>query len=534
MYNNKKNKLILSSTIGLLLSGCASISSQVVCTKNKMANTKACEAEKPAFGDGITYYLPRRDIRLHVSIAPSKKDVSTSGSSDKTTATISTAVNQPIDLSIGAANPKTPAPDPAPTAPKTVPLSVTITLVNNYLSETIPDPDNIFLLRYNKNYIGENNMAVGVNSYGLLTVTHADTINKINEIAKNIGADIAIATIGAGTATAPTDQPATRAKALETFSFENKKPGSIAPSADVSYKFSADSDTPNCNERGEEYDLVFNPKDSINSATVCGKTITVEPIFEQQANLKSSYRIDPEDDGWDSFYNLLTEAKGFLDVTHLHNKHNTLPGLFYKQDLPYWVKITESGKIEQKCSRVNALEAGNESNKESADTRCTADDFKCADGTDIKTDKNGLKYCASRSPKIYFHALALSPNESKIFFAPITETLFTDNTSDITLINGVVNQLAENTDSELLALTKMPASVMSGYTSALGNVFSNLNTVYTNQGQAQTSQMGVLLGAQKLARCQMAIDINRALFANKSEEDQATALNNIQSACGGQ
>ena len=168
MSINSRKMLLLFFLYGVLsiLNGCASISSQIVCGKSHLAREKLCD-EKISLGDGIVYYLPKRFIRVNVAVTESNEGAMDSQS--KVCATLNPSQNVSIDSQ--------------PLVKRCeIKKKVIVTVVNNSVTETIPDPDHVFLLRYNKNYIGENNMVIGVNNYGLLSVTHADTVNKINEI----------------------------------------------------------------------------------------------------------------------------------------------------------------------------------------------------------------------------------------------------------------------------------------------------------------------------------------------------------------
>jgi len=54
--------------------------------------------------------------------------------------------------------------------------------------------------------------------------------------------------------------------------------------------------------------------------------------------------------------------------------------------------------------------------------------------------------------------------------------------------------------------------------------------VSKNESTAQTSQLSVLLNAQKITRCQMAIAANS--LVGKKGDDLTVAYNAIQTACG--
>ncbi|MCK9398026.1 MAG: hypothetical protein M0Q44_20870 [Methylobacter sp.] len=525
MFKNKFCSALVTFGVLAVLNGCASISTEIVCSKVE----KSCDSDetitdrgltyyrpKISTADGITYYLPRRDIRINFSIKEEKPDSAASTPAKNASVTAAAASGQDINIAIRTAAPKCPvtkksadkqtcktqestsqpASSPKENKPETK-KTVTVTVANNYISDIIPDVENVFLLHYNKNYIANNNMSVGVNSMGLLSVTHADTVNKINEIAANIGADVAMASYGAGFIPQANSDPR---KALTTTPID--KPGSVALE-DRSVSYTSNQ----CELNEGEYSILVNPKQEFLKKKNCrekpdangckieipickGVTVKISRLFVD-SHLHDSFRIKPVDI-WDETYNRFTQMRNFLDITHLHNKFggNYYPGLFYKQDLPYSISVYN---FDYQSNKLNSI-----------------------------------------SERYQSQFIAFSPNESPVYFAPITQTLFTDNTSDITLVNGVVNTLQENTDSELQALTQIPANVLGGYTSAVGKVFSSMTDVIKNKGTitttAQSNELAILVGAEKIKRCQMAIANNDT--KDKTGDDLTKALNNIQTACG--
>lgn len=414
MYYFSKN-ISIPCLYGLvaMLSGCASISSEMVCGNNVDTN---CSKD---VDDGITYYMPKRSIRLTIT-------VSTETGNNK---------------------------------------KVVVNVDNNYTTETTPDLSRVFLLRYNKNLIGQNNMYIGVNSYGLLSVTHSDTISKINQIASNIAMDVAVSSIGVGLPPTPGATPDTNSALTTPF---EKLPGSLGePAQPSSHSVTINNVTTSCGDGS--YSLLIDPKNPSelqDRSTTCGVDIKITSGFKTSdlESHKDSKRIT-SGDRWNTFSNTLD--------FHSHNKGHSLPGLFYKQDLPY-----------------------------------------------IVTVKHG-------EAKSQF--IALSPNESKIYFAPIVKTLFTDNTSDISLVNGVVTTLRENTDSEILALTKIPADALGAYTDSIGKVFSGIGTSLKAQKESVSSEISLLNNMAKIRQCQVAIATNN--ITGKTGDELNKAFMNIQTAC---
>ena len=527
-YNKKSIALICIYGSFLGLNGCASITSEVICGNDIGKEVDACEKKKNV-GDGIVYYLPKRDIRIDIAVA--KSGSAGGGASPTTTvnSTITTSTDSPQNISTtissGAKSDKPKSAQRASTKAKgkntksnakesgdvqkpmdTQKAKVTITIPNNRDTETLTVLNHVFLLRYSKNWIGDNNMGVGVSPLGLLTVTHADTINKINDIAANIAVDAAAISMGVGALLKTSDTARTTALPTATIT-----PATFTPSG-YTATFNEIAVPNECKEGG--YTLLIDPtKDKLNP-NICGISIDISPVFVNGLKNGNSSWIDHEGffESLDGFYD--TSRSVARKIRNLVGQFPlvqyrlySLPGLFYKQDIPYKVNIYNSD-----CNKsVDNNKTQNESsNKEQDQDKSKGDKPECKD------------YVAS--------FLAFSPNASKVYFAPVTETLFTDNTSDITLVNGVVNSMKENTDSELLGLSKIPATVLGAYTNATGEIFSGLGMVTKNQGTLQSNEQTVLLNAQKITRCQMAIASNN--LTGKTGDDLTKAYSAIQTACG--
>ena len=492
-YNYKKLKLFAwfyAFTGCVALTGCASITSEVICGnpgkdgKKIGSRVKTCNSDR-SIGDGIVYYLPKRDIRIDVVVASAG---SGGGTSDSTIANISNSSSNSINVTINS-NTKPDSPTPKPTETKVDAQGdgtsqpgqteenkkkITVTLSDNRDGETLPDLRNVFLLRYSKNWIGQNNMAVGVSPLGLLTITHADTINKINDIAAYIAIDAAAISTGAGAVIKPTETARTSALPTTTIT-----PGTFTPSK---YTATFDKVTTEC--KAGTYSLLIDPSNLNDDKPqeLCGVYVDIEREFENLKYPGNSSWLNPSPNPkyWrfyaDNFLIAKRVARNIVAMGPLDQyAFESVPGVFYKQDIPYKVTIYE------------------------------------------------------KEPKYAARFKAFSPNASGVYFAPISETLFTDNTSDITLVNGVVNSLRQNTDSELLGLAKIPASALGAYTNAVGEIFKGIGAVSENESKAQTSELSVLQNAQMITRCQMAIAANNPV--GKTGDDLTVAFNAIQTAC---
>jgi hypothetical protein len=500
-----------------LLSGCASISSEFICS------TLPIEEDKPVCNstidvdDGIAYYMPKRNIRLDISItqdpvrSPSTSPTET-GTTSKPDPATTLATNQTYTSTETTTTTKTtattgpliPAAPPAKQQTKLTPAptddaksyTATVTLVNNYATETTPDTANVFLLRYRKNYIAENNMALGVNSYGLLSVTHADSINKFDQIASNFARDAASIGMGAGLAPQAPSGPTTQSLTtypgnlgVDYISPNNNqviishlqkndltKPDYISCTPGT-YTVLINTDDFNYKRNEKEMsewksNLTWHPQPTLTPTHTCNLKIEITRLFSQN-NLNNSYRMTGGH-GWNNIKYQFNKAWHLFDIFNSTHSGASAPGMFYKQDLPYLVTV--------------------------------------------------------KHDKAQSQLVALSPNESKIFLAPITRTAFSDNVSDITMKNGVVLSLKENTDSELLALSKIPSNILGSYTNATGQIFSALGTVVTNKNADQTSELGLLKTEINIKKCQIALAQNP--LTGLTGTVLATAQSNIQSACG--
>jgi hypothetical protein len=118
--------------------------------------------------------------------------------------------------------------------------------------------------------------------------------------------------------------------------------------------------------------------------------------------------------------------------------------------------------------------------------------------------------------------IAYSPDASDTFFYPISATLFANSHTNFTFTDGIPSNVDQTTDSEINGVLQIPANIISGYTTALGQVFSAFNTDRTDKVSAAVSK-------SKLEYCKATIAANS--LAGKSPADQATAEANIKAAC---
>ena len=128
--------------------------------------------------------------------------------------------------------------------------------------------------------------------------------------------------------------------------------------------------------------------------------------------------------------------------------------------------------------------------------------------------------------------MALSPDESEIGFVPVTRSLFANNRVNITLSNGIVTSVDQTSDGELVALSELPADILSAYFAAIGNMFNAFSTNSTAQTTAITKAQDLSLAKINAQACAAVIAANP--IAGKSPADQQTAVTTIKAACATQ
>jgi hypothetical protein len=74
-----------------------------------------------------------------------------------------------------------------------------------------------------------------------------------------------------------------------------------------------------------------------------------------------------------------------------------------------------------------------------------------------------------------------SPDESETDFFPVNRSFFANNTANITITDGVITGVDQTTKSEVAAAVGLPATFISSYTSAVGNLLSGLTANSADQ-----------------------------------------------------
>lgn len=467
-----KNDSLIWIVLGIMLNGCSTtpISSQLI------------DANKDT-GDGIVYYMPKRPIRLEITVAARTRTFD----QNETTVYENTIGKEENDK--GKTTNKTQI-----TFTKKIPYSdqnekeVTVKVIDNVVTETLPDLKQGFLLQYNKNWLAKNRIAIEVNRLGILSITHADTDNQLGEIAKNIASDIAATSLGyyvssnENSGVSPPPESPSEIKTLlansDTFGENSVTITTSTKCNDGVYKLLINPPGPDIKQNISSGNVNGDKNKIIYQKNLCGVTLSIERSFESHP--KQSRRISDispscllDDDGkpWRCIEQI---AQGF-DLLHYHNPINSSSGVFYRQDLPYIINV--------------------------------------------KNDNNNEES----------NLIAFSPSESNVFYAPIKGTIFADNTTDISLNNGIITKFNSQIDSEFLALTSVPADIMGAYFGSIGKGLTDFGSVLKSQNENATLQLVALQTLAKYMQCQAAIASNTV--AGKSGDDLDEAISKIKSAC---
>lgn len=165
------------------------------------------------------------------------------------------------------------------------------------------------------------------------------------------------------------------------------------------------------------------------------------------------------------------------------NTHHRLSGLFFRHELPYIIRI-----------KGTAIPSGVSS---------TENDF-----------------------------VITSPDESETDFFPINRSFFANNTANITVTDGVITAVDQTTQSEIAAAVGLPATWVSSYTTAVGNLLSGLSSINSDkQTLLQQLQATAAAQAQYLA-CRKTVG-SYDFSSPMTTAQAAAAAAAIKAACPG-
>jgi hypothetical protein len=144
-----------------------------------------------------------------------------------------------------------------------------------------------------------------------------------------------------------------------------------------------------------------------------------------------------------------------------------------------------------------------------------------------------------RGPAIEIDTVIASPDESETDFFPVKRSFFANNTANIVAADGVITGVDQTTKSELAAAVGLPATWISSYTTAVGQLFSGLSTASSDQQKllqqlistsATKNQIAAVGSAQNQLCLKTVAGYN---FTSMSAADMTTALAVIKTACPG-
>ena len=298
---------------------------------------------------------------------------------------------------------------------------------------SLPDLSRRFLLSYDnfRNLFGKNHANIKINTNGLLTSVGGDTTSGIIDIVKNVAKSLG--SIAAASKFAVAAAGETRSKPVQC-------------QAGLSYT--------------RLFFLYKGDTQTADDETICGFTVRIV-----QADGQPVPKFDALPDG-----------RNPGDTVNL-NKPNFQSGVFYRQDIPYRVIVTDS--------------SGNKS-----------------------------------------QFIAYSPSLSPIGYAPFPQTVFADNNTTMSLTNGVLTGVETTISGELAALTELPADFISAYATAVGGIFSQIGTNYNNESALNKSRASLAQSDVQYQICRAAIIANDAAislpnFQGKTGADLTAALNTL-------
>ena len=102
-------------------------------------------------------------------------------------------------------------------------------------------------------------------------------------------------------------------------------------------------------------------------------------------------------------------------------------------------------------------------------------------------------------------SVVLSPSESETHFLPISRTFFSNNEADFVFNEGIPTKYKQDTEGEVVALSKLPADILGAYFSAIGNLFENFKSNDQKETAALAESLKLELAKKKYDACISAI-----------------------------
>jgi len=144
---------------------------------------------------------------------------------------------------------------------------------------------------------------------------------------------------------------------------------------------------------------------------------------------------------------------GFFDTMEGADEpesNKSKPGIFYRQNIPYLVKVKEANERE-------------------------------------------------------WSAVTYSPSYAPVRYISAPRTFFADGTFNLTLDDGILLQVQQTNNSEILSAVTLPAAVLDAYMSAVGSIFTGTKSQADNQVAAQEALLSARLASIKYETCVAAL-----------------------------
>lgn len=404
--------------------------------------------------DGLVYYMPMRPIVVKITRGdktappattppakgggaaptPGKADGATTATArgDGTTApaseTAAAAASTAKDKSPSTAEANSSAGGADSESPDKTPQKYTIEVKEG---DAYADLSKRYVLRMPANALAKRSIKIGVTPQGLLGSATAESKSQASEVLKALAASKGIM--------------GTRA-------------------------FTPDAKVPEC-ELGRTYTLVLPVKEAVaatEAKSLCGFEIRIERFGGSLSEPKAETTEAADTKG-----SATASDKSKTDtlVGSAKDDKKQHPGVFYRQALPYLVKVS-----------------------------------------DPKT--------GAASPSTQF--LVYSPSDAPVLFLPAKKSLFAaDNKMDVAFTDGVLTSYSQDIDGEVVALAKLPADILGAYFEAIGAIFPKKTSSLKTEKEYLEASNALALAKLQEQKCRDVLD------NDNSTDDE------IKTACGG-